>query len=272
MHRAQSGVQALQWGVKLVRKKKRIGLACIQNVGVGACPASQQGLVFDGGRHAFSICIAHHALSNAFGVHAGVRRQRALHQQFADTHPKTATHQFDQQKTAPCVQLAPVGPDAQGHLVLGQAAQRQQPVFNPIGQAQVRLFGVQRQNVGDGFCQVADRLVTLFKQPVRNACRLAGQRAQQCRPDHLARLAARQKIHGPGGVLGRRAGEIALQRLDLGVGGCGAVQLREQPRKMFHGVAACVAGAIGLGSTCSSTGSSPYSVWKASACRPCSVR
>jgi hypothetical protein len=68
-----------------------------------------------------------------------VRGQRPLHQQLADADAKAAAHQLGQQEASLVVELAPPAAHAPRDLVRRQAAQRQQPLLHPLGQADVRV-------------------------------------------------------------------------------------------------------------------------------------
>ena len=78
-----------------------------------------------------------------------------------------------------------------------------------------------RQHQRDGLGEIAHGLVAGLEQPVVDGRQRAGGAAQQRGGQHLARLAAGQKVHRPGGVGRRRVGEVALQRRHL-VGRAGA--------------------------------------------------
>ena len=139
--------------------------------------------------------------------------------------------------------------------------------------------------MGNGFGEVPHRVITLVKKPIFDARHLAGQRAQRRRAHHLPGFAARQKIHRPGRVFRAGQRKVALQGLDLGVGRGGRVKLGEERGELFHafspdelgvsgvssvssvssvigmtGVPDAASVTSGLATTCSSTGSSPYSV------------
>ena len=203
----------------------------------------------------------------------------------------------------------PVRFDALGHLFFCHAAQWQQPLFDPVGQADIGQHIVPRQDMGDGFRQIADGLVALVEQPVGDAGHLAGQHPQAGRWHHLAWLAAGQEVDRPSRVPCAGFAEIALQRFDLGIGRGRRIEFSVQAGELLHNVGrsllvaygfwlslvavaaaetvavdAAVAqapsncsatadvGASAAASTFSSIESSPYSVSKPSASRPCSIR
>ena len=83
-------------------------------------------------------------------------------------------------------------------------------LLDPHGQAEVVRFGRRRQQQRNGFSQVAYRLVTLVEQPFGQAGCCLREPTQQLGRHQLARLATRQKVDGPRGVLWRRSLQIAL--------------------------------------------------------------
>ena len=169
-------------------------------------------------RHA-AIGVTHHALCHHFRVEPGVFGQGAGDQEFRYAHPEAAADQLGQQKAALPVEHAPVAEKARFDLGRPQAAQRQQPLLDPFGQAGRIITLTRGQHMRNGFRQVAHSLVAFLEQPIRQAGGARGDLAQQARLHRLARLSAGQEIHGPGGVGSIRIGEIRLQRADLGVGG-----------------------------------------------------
>ena len=176
----------------------------------------------------------HHALGHLLGVDAGVCRQRALHQQLADTDAEAAADQLDEQEAAVGVELVP-GLAQAARLLLGrQAAQRQQALFDPVRQTGVAGPRRRGQDMGDGLGEVAHRLVTGLEQPVVHPRGLAGGAAHQGRRHHLARLAAGQEVHRPGRVGRWRIGEVAHQRRDLVAGGGAGVEFLVQRGEAAH--------------------------------------
>ncbi|MNH25225.1 hypothetical protein D3C79_852040 [compost metagenome] len=135
-------------------------------------------------------------------------------------------------------------------------------LFYPGGKAFIAAIGVYGHQQRNGFGQVTHCLVAFFKEPVRQPglCRCLF--AQHARGHQLARAPAGQKVHGPGRILGGGTGEIVAQGLKLGIAGSGRVQAQVQRGEGFHGVASVV----------TASSSSPYSVAKARASRPCSLR
>ena len=107
--------------------------------------------------------------------------ERALHQQLADADAKAAADQLGEQEAPGVSSSSQYGATRCGLLLGRQAAQRQQALLDPLGQAEVARARRRRQHVRDGLGEVADRLVALVEQPVGDAGALAGDRAQQRR-------------------------------------------------------------------------------------------
>ncbi len=148
------------------------------------------------------------------------------------------------------------------------AAQRQQALLDPFGQAGVAACGVvvrQRQHVRDGLGQIAHRLVAGLEQPVVDGGGVARGAAQHRGGHGLARLAAGQEVRGPRGVGRRRGREVALHRVDLVRGRRAGVELLEQRGEGLH----VAVGSVAASAVSASSASSPYAVAKLCACRPC---
>ncbi len=237
-------------------EEKRIRPAVIGARRTGGC---QQGAETISGRQGGIVGGADQSLRDQPGVDTGDASQRARHQQPADADAEAAADQLDQQEALGRIQLVGMAAQRRQHVFGRTAAQRQQPVFDPVGQPHGRFAVRRRQQVGDRLGEIADGLVALLEQPLRQAGGGHGERPQFARAHHLSRLAAGEEVHRPGGVAGFGLAEVACHRLDLGLGRRALVEFGEQPCKALHAALA----------PCSA--SSPYSVANASARRPCSL-
>ena len=139
-----------------------------------------------------------------------MRSQRALHQQPAHPDPKAAAGQLDPKEHALPVQLLPLLGDAQALLGLAQAAQRQQPLVDPVRQAGLIAGGGRWQHLRDGLGQISNGLVADLEQPLRQIGQLGRQFTQQASAHQAPGLAAGQKIHRPGGIDRIGLGQVSL--------------------------------------------------------------
>jgi hypothetical protein len=123
-------------------------------------------------------------------------------------------------------------------LVLALVAQRQQQVLDPVVQRQVGRppRRRRRQQQGDRLGQVADRVVALAEEPLGDVRLLGRPGAEPLGGDDLARTAADEEVDRPRRVGRRGGGEVAAQRLDLGVDLGRRVQGQVQLGKGSHGM------------------------------------
>src|SRR5471030_971573 len=128
-----------------------------------------------GARRLLRIGPADHALGNAFVIHTRDNGQRAHDELTRDTHAKTAAYQLGQQETFAPVELVPVAEQAGSKLTRLEAAQGQHTPLDPLRKAEFGRALRGWQDVGDGFSQIADRLIRLFEEPFRQAGALAGE-------------------------------------------------------------------------------------------------
>ncbi len=207
-------------GVRLTR----VGLGLRRMQRVEACGRGQR----------LGVGVAHQPLRHHLGIDIEGLGQCALHQQLADADTKATADQLGQQEAARCVELAPPCGQRVGLRVARLAAQRQQPLLEPLRQAQVARVVGRGQHMGDGFGQVAHGLVALLEQPVGQAGLAAGGGAQQRRRHRLARLAAGQEVHRPGGIGGVGSLEVLAQRRHLVERGGAGVECGVQRRETLH--------------------------------------
>ena len=235
-HALKDSARCLRFGLQCVRKKERVGLA--GRTAVTAGRGQQRGKPRRAGGGA-GVRPAHQALRQQLGVQAGLLRQGALHQQLAHAHAQPTADELDEQESACSVQPRPVAGQPLRLLWRRQAAQRQQPVLHPHGQADGFFASVffaprRRQHQRDGFSQVANGLVTLVKQPVVHPRQLAGRVAQDGCRHQLARLAASQEVQRPGGVFGQRTLKIMHKGCNLVASGGAGVQRVVEVGKGLH--------------------------------------
>ena len=195
-----------------------------------------RGVELRGSGRVASVGPSHHALGKQLLVQAGHLRKRALHELAAHPHPKAPADELDEQEAPGRVELVEGGTQL---LALGfglQAAQRQEPLLDPVRQALLAATRARRPHVRNRLGKVAHRLVALLEQPCVDARRLAGELAQPRRRHDLAWLAASQEPGGPGGVGGGGVGVVARERLHLVGGGGGGVEPLVERREVAHGV------------------------------------
>jgi hypothetical protein len=178
---------------------------------------------------------AHQPLRHQLGIDAGDFAQRTGHQQPRHADPEAAADQFHQQEAFTPSGLVPQREQRRAHRLGRRAAQRQDALVHPDCQAHIAFARWRRQNVGDGFGQVADRVIAFVEQPVVQRCPLDRVLAQQPGRHRLPRLAAGQKVDRPGGIGRTGACEIGLQRGQLAVGGGSRVQFGVEAGKLTHG-------------------------------------
>ena len=191
--------------------------------------------------HDLAVGVAHHALRHPLGVDAGMRGQRALHQQLADADPEAAADQLGQQEAALRVELVASTTSMRGATCSARLRPRS-------GSSRSSTQSARPTSLGSLVAAAAPaRWSRPGRPPPGSTRRTASRRCRRPRRPaarssasrhHLPRLAAGQEVHRPGRVGGRRLREVALQRLDLGVGRGGGVELGEQVREALHGVAA----------------------------------
>ena len=92
-----------------------------------------------------------------------------------------------------------------------------------------------RQQQGDGLGEIAYRVVAFLEQPQRQAGGLGGPLAQAHVRHGALEPATREEVERPGGVGGRRLGEVALERRHLLARAIGGVQLEVEAREASHG-------------------------------------
>ncbi|MNO85073.1 hypothetical protein D3C76_764330 [compost metagenome] len=260
--RAEQAVEVFKRGLQRMRQEERVRLATALAVLIGRL-CCHQFLIAGGSGAVADIGVADQALGHALGIQVGQLCQRPGDQQLGDADAKAAGDQLQAQHQTGPVELRPQGRQLLVKRVGGQPAQRQQAIFNPLGQASVTGVVVFGQDQGNGLGQVTHRLVAFFEQPVRQAGQGARQFAQHTGGHQLTWPPASEEVHGPRGVLGRGLGKVLAQGLELGVAGRGRIQAQVQRGEGFH------AGCSGVGEASSS---SPYSVTKPRASRPCSLR
>ena len=95
--------------------------------------------------------------------------ERALHEQLADADAKAAADQLVEQEAPGVSSSSQYDGDARGLLLGREAAQRQQALLDPLGEAEVARRARRRQHVRDGLGEVADRLVAGVEEPVVDA-------------------------------------------------------------------------------------------------------
>ena len=123
-----------------------------------------------GARRRAAVGVAHQALRDELGVDAGAFGERALDQQLADADAKAAADQLVEQEAPRRCRARPSTAATRARLLVGvEAAQRQQALLDPLGEADVAGPLGRRQHVRDRLGEVADRLVALVEQPVVDA-------------------------------------------------------------------------------------------------------
>ena len=190
--------------VELMGEEERVRLADVERAGVGRTGELREACC--AGRR-LGVAVAHHPLGDELGVDAGALGERALHEQLADADAKAAADQLVEQEAARRVELVPIRSDPRRLLLGREAAQRQQAVLDPLGQAEVAALRGRRQDQGDGLGEIADGLIAGVEQPVVDAGLAARRRPQHGARDDLARLAAGEEIDRP-----RRIGAAPLRR------------------------------------------------------------
>jgi hypothetical protein len=229
LQRAQRRGRRLQ----LVRQEEGIGLAAALRMLVRRLRAHQLQKALRRGADA-AVGPAHQPLRNQLAVHRRDGAQRARDQQARHADAEAAADQLGQQEAFARFQLVPIAEQRRAHGLGRRAAQGRDALLHPHRQAHVAAPARRGQDVGDGFGQVAHSVVALVEQPLVQARELGGVLPQQLDRHRLARLAASQEIHGPRRVLGRRAAEVGLQRLQLAAGGGGLVQFGKQAGEFTH--------------------------------------
>ena len=148
----------------------------------------------------------------------------ADHQALRDADAKLAGDEFVPREALAFVQLPP-GLDQRtaARFIVG-IAQGQEALFDPIVQRKRAGGGGGRQEEGDGFGEIADCVVALGEQPVRDAGLFDGPLCELARFQESLGAAADQEVDGPGGVLWLGGGEVTLECVDLAVGLGGLVE------------------------------------------------
>ena len=260
--RPQLRLELLHRQLQGVGEKEGIGLAAALGVLVRTFRGDQAGIALGGGTVG-EIGIAHQALGDALGIQIRQGGQGPGHQQLGDTDTEFAGDQLDADHQTLPIQLAPQWRQALGQLLRRQAAQGQQVLLQPEGQA-LGIGGIGGGNQqGHGLRQVTHRLVALFEQPLGQAGEGHGQFAQLPGRHQPTGAAAGEEVHRPGGIRGRGAAEVVHQGRELGIAGGGGV---ETPVEFGEGLHAWASAATGVSS------SSPYSVVKPWASSPWSRR
>ena len=118
--------------------------------------------------------------------------------------------------------------------VLRQRRQRQQTLLDPFVKRHVGDAGRRREQMRDGFGEIADSVVALFEQPHGNARSIRREGAQLRRGDRLAGALAAEEEHGPGGIGGRGTRKVVAQRRGLFQRRVRAVEARVQRGKGPH--------------------------------------
>ncbi|MNO68878.1 hypothetical protein D3C76_597220 [compost metagenome] len=244
-----------------MRQEEWIRLAAALAVLIGRL-GGHQTVVIGGAGAVADVGVADQALGHALGVEACQLSQGAGDQQLGHTNAKAAGDQLQAQHQAGPVELRPERWQALADLFGRQPAKGQQVSLDPVGQAIVAALAVLRQQQRNGLGKVAHGLVTFFEQPVGQCCQGSGQLTQHTGGHQLPGAATGQEVNGPGRIVGRGLGKVIAQRFELGVAGGGRVQAQVQRGKGLHASAPA-----GVDSS-----SSPYSVAKARASRPCSLR
>ena len=189
-----------------------------------------------GARRHPAVGVAHHALRDALGVDAGAFGQRALHQQLADADAKAAADQLGEQEAARRCRARPSRRATRAACSSGgrpRSGSRRSSTHSARPRSLVARR--RRQHVRDGLGEVADRLVALVEQPVVDAGALAGERASSTSFGTTWRgLPPARKYTAQAASAGAALGEVALERLDLGVGRGGRVELGEEAREALH--------------------------------------
>src|SRR5207248_755353 len=91
-----------------------------------------------------------------------------------------------------------------------------------------------RQQERDRLREVADRVVALAEEPVRNAGLLNGPRREFARFEETLGTASEEEARGPRGVCRRGGGEVASERGDLLVGLGGGVERGVEVGEELH--------------------------------------
>ena len=164
--------------------------------------------------------------------------QRAHHQALRDADAKLAGDAACSRRSAGArpSRARPATSQRAARVVIG-VAQGQQALLDPVVQRQIGGGGGGRQQQGDGLGEIAHRVVALAEQPVRDAGLFDGPLRQLARFQQALGTAADQEVDGPGGVLGRRGGEVALERRHLVVGLGGLVERGVEFGEGLHGSA-----------------------------------
>jgi hypothetical protein len=244
-----------------MREEERVRLADVERPRLGRRGELREAL---GARRRALVGVAHHPLRDELGVDAGAFGERALHEQLRNADPELAADQLVEEKSPGGVELVPILGNATRLLDRRQPAQRQQPLLDPFGEAEVARARRRRQHVRDRLGEIADRLVARVEQPLVDAGAAARGRPQHRVRNDLAGLAASEEEDRPRRVARRGAREVALQGVDLGERRGAAVELSEELREALHSPRSSPPAG-------SSSSWSPYSVANADASKPCSV-
>ena len=236
-----------------IGEAERVGPADIGVAGVGGDQLAPE---FGGG-----LPLSHQAMRHDLGA-MPLASARARTTRLCETPTRNSpVISLFQTKRWRFVQLAPgLDEPAAARLVVG-LAQGQQALFDPVVQRQRAGGGGRRQEQRDGFGEVADGVVALVEQPVRDAGLFDGPLRELARFQEALGTAADQEVDGPGGVLGLGGGEVALEGLDLVVGLGGLVERGVEFGEGLHSGRASGSGDSESVGNVNSTGT---------ACLPCS--
>jgi hypothetical protein len=166
--------------------------------------------------------LAHEAVRDQIGVDARRLRERAGDERRGDTHPQLARQQLDEEKRLPGVALREPGRQEPAAVDRIKPAEGFDPILDP--HVQGRVIGGWGQHAGraehqgDGFGDVPHCRVALGDDPPRKRREVGEHRGEVGGGHEAAHAPAGKEEDGPGGVVGRRGGDVLGDRLHLGVG------------------------------------------------------
>ena len=172
--------------------------------------------------------------SHQLRVDAGYLGQRTDDELARNADAKTAGDELVPHQAAAIVELAPILRQACAQLCFGQAAQREQARFDPLGQRQLAGLAGIGQHVRYGFGEIADGCIAFGEQPVRNACDVCGKLPHEARGHRLPRFAARQEIDRPRTICRVDALEIRREDRELCARRIGGVERGVQIGEATH--------------------------------------
>lgn len=155
--RAEAFVEGLGLQLQRVGEEEGVGLAAAFAVFVGAFGGDQPAVAVGAGDTA-DVGVADHALGDALGVQAAEAGQGAGHQQARDADAEGAGDEFVEHQQAVAIEPRPEPRQALGEFGRRQAAQGQQVLFQPVGEALLAVAG----GGGNSRAMVSARSPTLW--------------------------------------------------------------------------------------------------------------